>query len=114
MRLSPSEWRGIERVTPNGKPLSPNVTACEQQTEQWFLSVTLAARGNTPTAPSKMNINQIIHLGRVLENAQAVSEAFGELSEACTPEQWQLLYTSNLAALLSACDELNDTLAEDE
>jgi len=62
-----------------------------------------------------MNINEIIHLGRVLENAQAVTEAFGELSEACTPEEWQLLHTSpRLAALLTACDELNDTLAQDE
>jgi len=62
-----------------------------------------------------MNINQIIHLGRVLENAQAVSEAFGDLAEACIPEEWAMLHTSpRLAALLSACDELNDTLAEDE
>ena len=60
-----------------------------------------------------MNINEIIHLGRTLENAKAISEAFRELSEACTQEEWNLLHTSpRLSALLTACDELSDTLAE--
>jgi hypothetical protein len=60
-----------------------------------------------------MNIKETIHLGRTLKNVNAVSEAFRELSEACTPDEWNLLHTSpRLSALLTACDELSDTLAD--
>ena len=61
-----------------------------------------------------MNINQIIiNLGKTLENAQAVSEAFCELSEACTPDEWKILHSSpKVSALLTSCEELNDHLAE--